>query len=55
MIKFRLSLALLKLYNWYLGFFGTSVDDKIDEVMLRKQEDMFAEYGFKSMDKMYDA
>ena len=54
-VKFRLSIMFIKIYNWYLGLFGSSVDEKFDQAMLKKQEDMFAEYGFKAMDNMYDA
>ena len=54
-MKFRFSIGLMKVWNWYLGFWGSSVAEKMDEVMMKKQRGMFEEYGFKDMEKMYDA
>ena len=36
-VKFKMSIVLLKVYNWYLGLRGSSVDEKIDETLLKKQ------------------
>ena len=48
-------MLVLGIYNWYLNWSGSSVDDVIDSAMLKKQENMFEEYGFKAMDQMYNA
>ena len=55
-LRFRITKYMIRLYNWYLTFRGTSLDEAIDdragEVMSRRM----AEYGFKPTDsRTFDA
>ena len=44
------------MYNWYLGFKGTSIDDAIDVKTVEVINRRMAEYGFKPADsKTFDA
>ena len=31
MLRFKLTVYFIRLYNWYLGFKGTSLDEAIDD------------------------
>ena len=55
-LRFRITIYMIRLYNWYLTFRGTSLDEAIDDRTVEEMNRRMAEYGFKPTDsRTFDA